>query len=212
MLRCLIASASLLFGAMVSAYGAAAPASTTRPPLEDLCANGVAAVLHGDTARAETLFVAHLAKKPDDPCALTNLGNLARLRGDLDEARVFYRMASQADTTDSGVLLNYAAVLHELKDPDAESVYRRALGQSSLHEILGRLALRRTSESDSLQKGANISSMIPGVMRGKRMPDARLVALIGIGHSEVRKSTKPDEEIRKADDAVLASLPVYWKN
>src|SRR6185503_16876671 len=92
----------------------------------NLCLEGVRLVQTGDTTRAETLLLARLASNPDDPCALTNLGNLARLRGEWSQAKVLYRMAWKRDTSDAGILLNYAVVLHELKDPAADSLYRRA--------------------------------------------------------------------------------------
>jgi len=225
-----------------TAVGFAQP-STSAPPPRSLCLDGVRFVQAGDTARAEKILVANLSDDPTDACALTNLGNLARLRGDLDQARIFYRMAMRSDTTDAGIMLNYATLLRATGDPSADSLYRRALrGSRSLDDILNKLALPRSRESDSLTKASNISEIVEGAGSGgsRRLPNPRLVAMLSKGYDEERTvsvprrsssasssagvlasnstgslaSSKPAPaaESKGANELVMASLPLYWKD
>jgi tetratricopeptide (TPR) repeat protein len=219
--------------ALLAVAHLARPASsqTGASPSRNLCVDGVRLVQSGDTTRAETLLVAQLARNPSDPCALTNLGNLARLRGDYEQARVLYRMAMRADSSDVGIRLNYAAVLHELKDPAADSLYLQALqGASTLDEIYNKLGITRSAAADSL-KGADINVYLGVASPGTRRPPDRYVqALLNQAYHEERQgravsqrnataqvastnSAHPNQPERaKARAMVIASLPVYWKN
>src|SRR5262245_42347699 len=87
----------------------------------DTCELGITLALLGRTAAAESVFVSMLSRAPRDPRALTNLGNLALLRGDADLALSFYGQAQEADTVDAGITLNEANALMILGDEDAAS-------------------------------------------------------------------------------------------
>jgi len=200
------------------------PASVAAELPDGLCREAVRFCQSGDTARAETLLVTRLSERPTDPCALTNLGNLARLRGELSQAKVLYRMALRTDSADAGILLNYAAVLHALNDASADSTYRLALRLSrNATEVLDKLSIpRRDPAADSLVKGADIEGLIGGAGPGGRpVPDPNLVELIRRTYAVERQRTAgveetpgtrtPKPEIERANGAILASLPLYWK-
>ena len=61
---------------------------------DELVADGLAAYLDGDTARAEQLYRSALERRPDDPAAWFNLGVLLRVTGRADAALDALRRAA----------------------------------------------------------------------------------------------------------------------
>lgn len=211
-------------GVMAGSQGP--PARAQPPPEENLCLRGRRLFTAGDTAGAETVFVAQLARDSKRACALSNLGNLARLRDDLDLAQILYRMAYESDSTDAGILLNYAALLHQQKDARADSVYRRALELSGAEEVLRKLGIEAPTEEVEEAKGMDLGEILKWGGPGHHI-DTRVSALIRRAMKDVERTKNgppsggptlsPDEqekqeEQKRADTFVLANLPLYWKD
>jgi len=116
------------------------------------CEYGIALALAGADARAESAFVSLLSHVPGDARALNNLGNTHLLRGDLDVALAFYEQASEADSSDPGIVLNGATALMLRGDEDeaqtlaAEGV-RRAGGVRQAALLLGLKAPESSSDT-----------------------------------------------------------------
>lgn len=72
---------------------------------------GTSLAFAGRTTAAESVFVSMLSVNPKDPRALTDLGNLSLLRGELRAAAVFYEEASRQDQADPGIRLDLAVAL-----------------------------------------------------------------------------------------------------
>jgi tetratricopeptide (TPR) repeat protein len=75
--------------------------------------------LAGQTARAKSAFVSVLSRSPRDARALTNLGNLALVRGDAQLALAYYGRAARAAPRDPGIDLDRAVASLVLGDTDA---------------------------------------------------------------------------------------------
>src|SRR5437867_8312464 len=108
--------------------GGADPLRQTEPrrqgggeDLQAICEYGIISALNRDLGRADSMFVWILSLSPGDPRALTNLGNLALLRGEPDLALAFYGRAALADTSDAGIVLNAATASMLLGDEEAAS-------------------------------------------------------------------------------------------
>ncbi len=140
-------AAFVLVTAMTDAAAAAPPSGPSAPPpdsdrLRAECEYGIALALAGTEARAESVFVSLLSHAPGDARALNNLGNTHLLRGDLDVALAFYQRASEADSSDAGIVLNGATTLmlrgdeEEAQTLAAEGV-RRAGGLRQAALLLG---------------------------------------------------------------------------
>jgi tetratricopeptide (TPR) repeat protein len=98
--------------------------------------------LEGSTDRAESVFVTVLSRSRKDPSALTNLGNLHLMRGELETALVFYSQALTRDSTDAGIRLNRAiAFLLAGDEPSAYEEAARAVAMAgspdSAQSLLG---------------------------------------------------------------------------
>ena len=150
-------AAFVLVTAMTGRAGAAtlpAPSASPRDSsrLRAECEYGIALALAGADARAESAFVSLLSHAPGDPRALNNLGNTHLLRGALDVALAFYQQASEADTSDPGIVLNGATALmlrgdeEEAQSLAAEGV-RRAGGVRQAALLLGLKAPESSSDA-----------------------------------------------------------------
>ncbi len=111
-------NATLLVSMLALLLAGAARAAEPRsvPLVDELKDEGVTLAMTGETARAESVFVAMLSHSRGDPRALNNLGNLRLLRGDLGVALAFYDRAARGDSADAGILLNRAIALMLMGD------------------------------------------------------------------------------------------------
>src|SRR5262249_35873672 len=106
----------------------------------DQCELGITLALLGRTASAESVFVSMLSRVPPDSRALTNLGNLALLRGDADLAVSFYEQALESDTADAGIKLDLASALTILGDEeDASALAAEGVRQAGGFRAAARL-------------------------------------------------------------------------
>jgi len=88
-------------------------------PAARACDHGITLAFLGETARAESVFLWVLGQSRGDARALTNLGNLALLRGDAELAFSFYTRAADSDSADAGIVLNQATALMILGEEEA---------------------------------------------------------------------------------------------
>jgi hypothetical protein len=124
--------------------------------VQAICEYGIISALNRDLGRADSMFVWMLSLSPGDPRALTNLGNVALLRGEADLALAFYGSASQADTSDPGIVLNAATASMLLGDEEGASA-RAAEGTrmaGGLREAASLLGLRYRPAEDQSPKAA----------------------------------------------------------
>jgi hypothetical protein len=114
---------------------------------------GTSLALAGNLAAAESVFVSMLSVSSRDPRALTNLGNLNLLRGELRTATVFYNEALHGDGADPGIRLDLAvALMMQGMKAEAAREAARALpgagGASGALDLLGvRGSLAETQKS-----------------------------------------------------------------
>ncbi|HEV2322474.1 MAG TPA: hypothetical protein VGS10_00865, partial [Terracidiphilus sp.] len=71
------------------------PTRSRLTPVQRLNREGVEAVQKNKYSRAEKLFYRAYLYDPSDPFTLNNLGYISELRGQLDQANQFYKMASK---------------------------------------------------------------------------------------------------------------------
>ena len=71
------------------------PKRSRLTPVQRLNRDGVAAVEKNNYSKAERLFYKAYLYDPSDPFTLNNLGYVSELRGQLDRANEFYKMASK---------------------------------------------------------------------------------------------------------------------
>ncbi len=121
------------------------------------CELGITLALLGRPAAAESVFTSLLSHAPGDARALTNLGNLAILRGEPGLALVFYDRARAADSTDAGIMLNESTALlllgeEELATARAAAGVRAAGGARAAAGLLG---LRMPESTTDAPKAAD---------------------------------------------------------
>jgi Flp pilus assembly protein TadD len=147
---------SLALAAGKASAQASVPDATSR-----LCEYGITLALTGDFTRAESVFMALLSRAPRDGRALNNLGNLHLWHDHPDVALEFYRAASEADSTDAGIVLNTAMALRLAGDEgsamiEAEEGVRRAGGIRDAAALLG---LPYEQRDDPLEKSSDRTRM-----------------------------------------------------
>jgi Flp pilus assembly protein TadD len=71
------------------------PRHSELTPVQKLNRDGVGAVMSHDYDKAEALFYKAYLYDPADPFTLNNLGYVAELRGQVDRAQMFYKLAAE---------------------------------------------------------------------------------------------------------------------
>jgi tetratricopeptide (TPR) repeat protein len=90
--------------------------------LRNECEYGITLALAGADSNAQSAFVSLLSHSPHDARALNNLGNISLFRNELDLALAFYDQASEADSSDAGIVLNKAIAVMMRGDEDQAQV------------------------------------------------------------------------------------------
>jgi Flp pilus assembly protein TadD len=131
------------------------PRRSEMTPVQRLNREGVEAVQKRQYEKAEGLFLKAYLYDPGDPFTLNNLGYISELRGDLDRALRFYKLAAQQGSTASidrsnakqleGKPIEYA--LNGLSDGPMRVNHINV-------EAVALLSENRTSEADSLLQRA----------------------------------------------------------
>jgi hypothetical protein len=189
--------------------------SASTSPADAYCARGIIAAWAGQVDIAESLFVTVLSVSPRDGRALTNLGNLALLRGDDALALVFYDRAVLADTLDGGIRLDRALVLallgHERESQFEVREGTRLAGSPMAASAL--LGLRAEADSAG-SRAATGSSLTQQEIRNllrvslQKLPaDSTRAAATGRPRPESpRRIAGP-----RAEEIAEAGMHLYWK-
>lgn len=152
--RAVVLVAVLLSVALPSA-GSAAPGLGDE---DGRCDYAVTLALMGETARAESLFIAMLGDTPGEPRALNNLGNISLLRGETEVGILFYRHAIDGDSTDPGIHLNLAAaLLLDGRTAEAGEEARRGVALAGGAEPAARLLGLAPGNTDKATEGGGLS-------------------------------------------------------
>jgi Flp pilus assembly protein TadD len=217
-------SAGLILAISFVAHGGT---GQTRDELRAECDLGITLALSGDNARAESVFISLLSHSPRDSRALTNLGNLHRVRGEPDLALAFYERAGKLDSLDAGIILNQAVALMLLNNQDmAEVRARRGIEMAGgVPEASSLLGLRR-AEQEVEARGADKSAEKPHIAKNevaallsaaRQTVPADSTQVGGKSQSQVqsRQPGQPARTFRSAGtrasgESVVADM-IYWK-
>ena len=183
---------------------------------------GVALAMHGESSRAESVFVSMLSHTRGDARALNGLGNLRLLRGDLGVALAFYDRALRGDSADAGIHLNRATALMLLGDDararDAARTGIQLAGSLDAAQAL----LGLTPDAGDAAREADRTALISKEEIRTLLRSAASVAPVDTVRSAVRSlvpakkrapswSPSGPRASDPADGASSASL-LYWKD
>jgi len=206
--------AALLVGAGLF-FHASSASSASSARADAYCERGIIAACAGQVGIAETLFVAVLSVSPRDSRALTNLGNLALLRGNQTLALVFYDRAVIADTLDGGIRLDRALALALLgHESESQAEVREGVRLAGSPMAAGALlGLRREADSTGT-RGATGSSLTQQEIRNLiRASLQKLPADSTHAAAAIRSKPEPPRRIAgpRADEVSDAGMHLYWK-
>jgi Flp pilus assembly protein TadD len=182
---------------------------------------GIALAMSGELRDAESVFVSLLAASPGAARALTNLGNLRVVNGDLGVALAFYGQALRADPGDPGIVLNRATTLMlmgETEQAEAEAARGIALagGEAAAARLLGlataKPRVQRASDKPyvsqqeirALLRAA--AARVPGDSLKPAAADSAKASSRGKSSARTWRSAGP----RAGDGGEIASV-LYWK-
>ncbi len=131
------------------------PRRSQMTPVQRLNREGVQAVEKRQYEKAEGLFLKAYLYDPGDPFTLNNLGYISELRGDLDRALKFYKLAAQQGSTAS---IDRSNTKQLEGKPIEDALNGLSDGPMRVNHInveaVALLSENRTSEADSLLQGA----------------------------------------------------------
>ncbi len=205
------AGASLV---LVAALASAAGAETVKPDKVSLRAQlGIIYAQNGQIEDARKEFVKLLEEPTGRAAALTNLGNLAMLDGDVDVAVENYVQAAALDTTDGGILLNLGIAHKQVgRDDEAAAAFGKALSRTGGAERAQYLLGIRSDSDTSKGKVSKLSNEEIKAMLAKaksRVPNAT-VTPAGAQKAKTTPVVSRPGGARAADVAVGATS-LYWK-
>jgi hypothetical protein len=159
----------------IAGSGALAPPDSATLALQT--EYGITLALVGNPAKAESVFVSLLSQSPSDPRALTNLGNLNLLRGDLRIAAAFYEMALRQEPSDHGIRLNHAiALMLQGKTTEATREAASAMsGAGGEAQALDLLGVRPSDPSGPVPKAGAVSFLSEDEVRTMLAAAARAI-------------------------------------
>jgi len=174
---------------------------------------GIIYAQNGQTDDAKKEFVKLLEEPNGRAAALTNLGNLAVLGGDVVVALENYNQAAALDTADGGILLDLGLALKSAgKDAEADAAFAKALTKAGGQERASYLLGVKTDEGDTSKgKVTKLSSEEIKALLSKasaRVPTAN--ASTGgkdAGHTPV--VSRPGGA--RAADVSATPTTLYWK-
>ncbi len=142
--------AAACVGVVLAGVGHAALASAVDDRVMLRSQLGIIYAQNGQTDEAKKEFVKLLEEPNGRAAALTNLGNLAVLGGDVDVALENYNQAAALDTADGGILLDLGLALKSAgKDVDADAAFAKALTKAGGKERAAYLLGVKTDEGDT---------------------------------------------------------------
>ena len=180
------------------------------------CQKGLARALMGDTPGALAIFENLLAKNPHDACALANLGNLALISGRARTASNYYSRASQADTSDAGLLLN-AAIARAMMCDEANALLMAERAIQRVGDSKAALSLLGVGSDDSVDgqpsRAGDLSSRLIRAVApncGKPLDPSLVRGLLE--RAATRLSADSLGRRAAGGEVPISSYPIYWKH
>jgi tetratricopeptide (TPR) repeat protein len=181
---------------------------------------GVVLALSGHTARAESLFVDVLSKAPRDARALTNLGNVALLRGDSKLALSYYARAARSAPTDPGIDLDRAVACLVQGDADAAQAHaaravRASGGSDRAAALLGLVRADTTTSARAADATRLTPEEIEALLRQAATTVPAPAGTDSVRAAAVDSLARRRPAWRSAGprslDATAAATLLYWK-
>lgn len=199
---------------LVAALATAAGADDVKPDKVSLRSQlGIIYAQNGQVDEARKEFVKLLEEPTGRAAALTNLGNLAMLDGDVAVAVENYVQAAALDTADGGILLNLGIAHKQAgRDDEAAEAIGRALTRTGGSERAQYLLGIRSDSDTSRGKVSKLSNEEIKAMLAKaktRVPDATATPA-GASKAKTTPVVSRPGGARAADVAVGATS-LYWK-
>lgn len=165
----------------------------------------------GDEARKE--FVKLLEEPTGRATALTNLGNLAMLDGQVDVAVENYTQAAALDTSDGGILLNLGIAHQQAgRDDEAAVVIARALTKTGGAERAQYLLGIKSDSDTSKGKVSKLSNEEIKAMLARaktRVPAASATPTDAKKGGATQVVSRPGGA--RAADVSVGATSLYWK-
>ena len=200
--------------AVLLAAGAAAQGTTTQNNSDRVKLRsqlGIIYAQNGQTEDARKEFVRLLEEPTGRAAALTNLGNLAVLDGNVDVALENYTQAAALDTTDGGILLNLGLAHKQAgHDDEAARVFQAALAKTGGPEKAAELLGVRMDADTSKGKVSKLSNEEIKAMLAKartKVPDASTKPASTNDKTQV--ASRPGGA--RAADVSVGATSLYWK-
>ena len=192
---------------------AAAPAAPApADPVALRAQLGIIYAQNGQRDRARQEFVKLLEEPAGRAAALTNLGNLAFLDGQVEDALESYEQAAALDAKDPGVLLNQGLALKQLgRSAEAEKVFAAAVqmagGVEKASYLLGLPAVEDTGRGKVSKMTADeVRQMLLKAKSG--VPAATTTAKPAEANTKV--TSRPGGA--RAAEVSVGEQNLYWKD
>jgi len=203
----MLAATGLATGALAGTTTAKADKVTLRAQL------GIIYAQNGQTNEARQEFVKLLEEPTGRAAALTNLGNLGMLDGDVDVALENYTQAAALDTADGGILLNLGIAYNQAgKDDAAADAIARALTKTGGPERAQYLLGIRSDSDTSKGKVSKLSNEELKAMLNKakaKVPAAGATPTPAQKTGSTQVVSRPGGA--RAADVSVGATSLYWK-
>jgi tetratricopeptide (TPR) repeat protein len=174
---------------------------------------GIIYAQNGQNGEARQEFVKLLEEPTGRATALTNLGNLAMLDGNVDVAVENYTQAAALDTVDGGILLNLGIAHRQAgREAEAEAAVSRALAKTGGVERAQYLLGIRSDSDTSKGKVTKLSNEEIKAMLAKakkRVPDATATPADAKKTGSTQVVSRPGGA--RAADVSVGATSLYWK-
>ena len=174
---------------------------------------GIIYAQNGQNDEARKEFVKLLEEPTGRSAALTNLGNLAMLDGDVDVAVENYVQAAALDTADGGILLNLGIAHKQVgRDDEAAAAIAKALTRTGGTERAEYLLGIRSDSDTSKGKVSKLSNEEIKAMLAKaktRVPDATATPAGAQKAKSTPVVSRPGGA--RAADVAVGATSLYWK-
>ena len=202
-------------GCLAAGAGAATTTTTTvKADKVSLRAQlGIIYAQNGQVEEARKEFVKLLEEPTGRAAALTNLGNLGMLDGDVGTAVENYTQAAALDTTDGGILLNLGLAYHQAGNDDAAAdAISRALAKTGGTEQAQYLLGIRSDSDTSKGKASKLSNEEIKAMLAKskaKVPAANTTTTPAQKSGSTQVVSRPGGA--RAADVAVGATSLYWK-
>jgi len=201
-----VALGLVLCGVAVSHAGAPPDRVTLRSQL------GIIYAQQGQVDDAKKEFVKLLEEPNGRAAALTNLGNLAVLDGDVNVALENYNQAAALDTSDAGILLDLGLALKSAgKDADADAVIARALTKAGGQEQAAYLLGVKSDDDTSKGKVTKLSGEEIKALLSKASSRTPAVNASTSAKDQPRTQVVSRPGGARASDVSATPSTLYWK-